>query len=116
MHLAKSNKYVSFPSILDMSPYTSKICHGLQSNQRPIYRLYGVVEHSGRLNSGHYTAYVRVLDEENSNEETRQLTKLFLSEHRWCNFNKLIQNSPSQQSKRNFSTINFKQTNLIIIY
>lgn len=25
-----------------------------------LYSLYGVVEHSGRLNAGHYTAYVKV--------------------------------------------------------
>ena len=25
-----------------------------------LYALYGVVEHSGRLNAGHYTAYVKV--------------------------------------------------------
>lgn len=105
MHLAKSNKYVSFPAMLDMSPYASKICHGVRENQRPIYRLYGVVEHSGRLNSGHYTAYVRVLEDEkdnnNSDETTRQrITRLFLSEHRLCNFNKLLNSSTSTSKSK----------------
>ena len=34
---------------------------GVKQGQRKIlYSLYGVVEHSGRLNAGHYTAYVKV--------------------------------------------------------
>lgn len=34
---------------------------GIKPGQKKIlYSLYGVVEHSGRLTSGHYTAYVKV--------------------------------------------------------
>lgn len=34
---------------------------GVRPGQKKIlYALYGVVEHSGRLNAGHYTAYVKV--------------------------------------------------------
>ncbi len=57
--LEKSNKHVSFPQELDMSPYTSKM--GVNSFESTVlYSLYGLVEHSGRLNSGHYTAYVKL--------------------------------------------------------
>ena len=37
------------------------IFQGIKSGQKKVlYSLYGVVEHSGRLTSGHYTAYVKV--------------------------------------------------------
>lgn len=58
--LEKLSKHVSFPFELDMSPYTSKMCVNLTYNSsKALYSLYGIVEHSGRLNGGHYTAYVK---------------------------------------------------------
>ena len=37
------------------------ILQGVKSDQtKVLYALYGVVEHSGRLTGGHYTAYVKV--------------------------------------------------------
>ena len=37
------------------------VYQGIRSGQtRVVYSLYGVVEHSGRLSGGHYTAYVKV--------------------------------------------------------
>jgi ubiquitin carboxyl-terminal hydrolase 16/45 len=63
--LEKVNKHVNFPLELDMAPYTSKMCTNLNSSNRVIYSLYGVVEHSGRLNGGHYTAYVKVRQRQN---------------------------------------------------
>ncbi|CAC5376201.1 USP16_45 [Mytilus coruscus] len=57
----KVNRHVDFPFILDMSPFCSSMCQGVKPGQKKIlYSLYGVVEHSGRLNAGHYTAYVKV--------------------------------------------------------
>lgn len=87
-HLAKSNKFVSFPFELDMSPYASRMCVG---DARTLYRLYGLVEHSGRLNSGHYTACVKVADDEQ--DQVRANRRLFLSPRRICNLNKIITNS-----------------------
>ncbi|XP_069954284.1 ubiquitin carboxyl-terminal hydrolase 16 isoform X5 [Cherax quadricarinatus] len=62
-NLAKVNRYVQFPLVLDIAPFTSSISLGLGNMSRGqsqvLYGLYGVVEHSGRLNSGHYVAYVR---------------------------------------------------------
>ncbi|XP_050718135.1 ubiquitin carboxyl-terminal hydrolase 16-like isoform X4 [Eriocheir sinensis] len=62
-NLAKVNRYVKFPLVLDIAPFTSSISLGLgnmsQGQSQVLYGLYGVVEHSGRLNSGHYVAYVR---------------------------------------------------------
>jgi len=84
--LEKSNKHIQFPLILDMSPYTSKMCININrdnQNQKPaVYSLYGLVEHSGRLNSGHYTAYVK-----QSNREKNRKRPIFLSNHRLCHLN-----------------------------
>lgn len=100
VRLAKSNKFVSFPLVLDMSPYASKMCvvnggaggDGDDNDKRIIYRLYGLVEHSGKLNSGHYTACVRMLNDSDMDDEAKRRRLSFLSEHRLCNFNKVIQN------------------------
>jgi ubiquitin carboxyl-terminal hydrolase 16/45 len=48
-----------------MAPYTSKMCNNLQGSGKVIYSLYGVVEHSGRLNGGHYTAYIKARPKQN---------------------------------------------------
>lgn len=67
----KIDRAVSFPEILNLSPFTSQIypyiarLSGLkQSDLHPdgiVYSLYGVVEHIGMsLSGGHYVAYVRV--------------------------------------------------------
>lgn len=62
-NLTKVNRYVKFPLVLDIAPFTSSISLGLgnmsQGQSQVLYGLYSVVEHSGRLNSGHYVAYVR---------------------------------------------------------
>ncbi|XP_050390725.2 ubiquitin carboxyl-terminal hydrolase 45 [Patella vulgata] len=57
----KVNRHVDFPLVLDLAPYCSSLCQGIQPGQRKVlYSLYGVVEHSGRLSGGHYTAFVKV--------------------------------------------------------
>jgi ubiquitin carboxyl-terminal hydrolase 16/45 len=48
-----------------MAPYTSKMCNNLQGSGKVVYSLYGVVEHSGRLNGGHYTAYIKSRPKQN---------------------------------------------------
>ncbi|KAM7534517.1 hypothetical protein Aperf_G00000113702 [Anoplocephala perfoliata] len=54
--LQKCNKAITFPINLDLRPYCSRLAWlGAGEGQ---YRLFGVVEHSGGLNSGHYIAYV----------------------------------------------------------
>jgi ubiquitin carboxyl-terminal hydrolase 16/45 len=63
--LEKVNKHVNFPLQLDLSPYTSKHCTNLVDNANVVYSLYGLVEHSGRLNGGHYTAYVKSRKKQN---------------------------------------------------
>jgi len=47
----------------------SLLSQGLQHNvdcPQPMYSLYGVVEHSGTLRSGHYTAYVKLRSSDTS--------------------------------------------------
>ncbi|CAH8644900.1 unnamed protein product [Schistosoma rodhaini] len=56
--LRKSQKRIHFPIYLDITPFCSVLAV-TRSNQIR-YRLYGVIEHTGHLTSGHYVAYVSV--------------------------------------------------------
>lgn len=68
----KLNKPVSFQTVLDLSPFCSKKSRDLPTfdarQNRVLYSLYGVVEHSGSIHGGHYVAFVKVRPhlEENS--------------------------------------------------
>ncbi|XP_064473286.1 ubiquitin carboxyl-terminal hydrolase 16-like isoform X2 [Ornithodoros turicata] len=55
--LCKVNRHVPFPLNLDLAPYCCQ--QKLEQGSSTEYTLYGVVEHSGRLSGGHYTAYVK---------------------------------------------------------
>jgi len=60
----KVNKHVSFPLDLDLAAFCSSTSIAMPNvsvgQGKILYSLYGVVEHSGRLQGGHYTAYVKV--------------------------------------------------------
>lgn len=86
MRLEKLNKHVNFPLILDMSPYTSTQAVNKSTSHKILYSLYGVVEHSGKLNSGHYVAYVKAGLQTNKNNSRK-----FLGQHRLCHLNKMFQ-------------------------
>lgn len=59
--ICKVNRHVQFPLILDLSPYCAAKCKNISKGDTQIlYGLYGIVEHSGTMRSGHYTAYVKV--------------------------------------------------------
>lgn len=98
-HLEKSNKFVCFPLTLDMSPFTSQMCVNKTqaATSTALYALYGIVEHSGRLNSGHYTAYVRARDRGGANvansggDELSLIRRVFLGKHRLCHLKSAIQ-------------------------
>uniref|UniRef100_A0A8C7P314 Ubiquitin carboxyl-terminal hydrolase n=1 Tax=Oncorhynchus mykiss TaxID=8022 RepID=A0A8C7P314_ONCMY len=60
MNLRKVNRHVNFPLILDLAPFCSASCKNLVAGERVLYSLYGIVEHSGSMRGGHYTAYVKV--------------------------------------------------------
>ncbi|XP_048836704.1 ubiquitin carboxyl-terminal hydrolase 16 isoform X2 [Brienomyrus brachyistius] len=58
--VCKVNRHVHFPQILDLAPFCSVNCKNLAEGvTQVLYALYGVVEHSGTMRSGHYTAYVK---------------------------------------------------------
>ena len=67
--LTKIDRFVEFPESFDLAPYTSQIYNYLTmiTRQPPAnsikYCLYGVVQHSGTLRSGHYTAFVKIRKE-----------------------------------------------------
>ncbi|XP_078619754.1 ubiquitin carboxyl-terminal hydrolase 16-like isoform X3 [Branchiostoma floridae x Branchiostoma japonicum] len=59
--LRKVNRHVNFPLMLDLAPFCTSTCKPIADNyNRILYTLYGIVEHSGSLRAGHYTAYVKV--------------------------------------------------------
>ncbi|KAL2923364.1 Ubiquitin carboxyl-terminal hydrolase 2 [Bienertia sinuspersici] len=54
--LSKLNGHVVFKEFLDLRPYMDRRS---TDSDKCIYRLVGVVEHSGSMRGGHYVAYVR---------------------------------------------------------
>ncbi|XP_071801065.1 ubiquitin carboxyl-terminal hydrolase 16-like [Asterias amurensis] len=59
--LRKITRHINFPLVLNLAPFCSTSCKPYSdNNQQVMYALYGVVEHSGRLHFGHYTAFVKV--------------------------------------------------------
>ncbi len=60
--LRKVSRHVQFPSQLDLGPFSAStsLCHSSVDGGPILYRLFAVVEHSGRLQGGHYTAFVNV--------------------------------------------------------
>ncbi|XP_078068744.1 ubiquitin carboxyl-terminal hydrolase 45 isoform X3 [Mustelus asterias] len=60
LNLRKINRHVDFPLVLDLAPFCSSSCKNVGEGNKVLYSLYGVVEHSGSMRGGHYTAYVQV--------------------------------------------------------
>ncbi|KAG4068319.1 hypothetical protein HA402_007839 [Bradysia odoriphaga] len=60
----KLQKTVTFPFVLDLAPFCAvkvKTLPNVKRTQKKLlYSLYGIVEHSGGMHGGHYTAYVKV--------------------------------------------------------
>ncbi|KAM4580316.1 ubiquitin carboxyl-terminal hydrolase 45 isoform 2-T2 [Odontesthes bonariensis] len=69
MNLRKVNRHVDFPLILDLAPFCSASCKSLAAGERVLYSLYGIVEHSGSMRGGHYTAYVKVRAPQRKSEQ-----------------------------------------------
>ncbi|XP_039986153.1 ubiquitin carboxyl-terminal hydrolase 16 isoform X2 [Xiphias gladius] len=62
--ICKVNRHVQFPFILDLAPFCAVKCKNVtEGDTQILYSLYGIVEHSGTMRSGHYTAYVKVRPE-----------------------------------------------------
>ncbi|XP_066512494.1 ubiquitin carboxyl-terminal hydrolase 45-like [Hoplias malabaricus] len=68
MNFRKVNRHVDFPLVLDLAPFCSASCKNLGSGDRVLYSLYGIVEHSGSMRGGHYTAYVKVRTPQRRNQ------------------------------------------------
>ncbi|OCT80440.1 ubiquitin carboxyl-terminal hydrolase 45 isoform X2 [Xenopus laevis] len=58
--LRKMNRHVDFPLVLDLAPFCSASCKNIVEDKCVLYSLYGIVEHSGSMRGGHYTAYVKI--------------------------------------------------------
>ncbi|CAH2038902.1 unnamed protein product [Thlaspi arvense] len=71
--LSKLNGHVAFKEFLDLRQYMDSRCNG---EDPPVYRLAGLVEHSGTMRGGHYVAYVRggqrAKDTDSSEPETTE--------------------------------------------
>ncbi|XP_027536700.1 ubiquitin carboxyl-terminal hydrolase 16 isoform X1 [Neopelma chrysocephalum] len=60
-NLQKVNRHIKFPEVIDLAPFCTAKCKNVaEGNKKVLYSLYGVVEHSGTMRSGHYTAYVKM--------------------------------------------------------
>lgn len=57
-------KPVNFQTLLDLAPFCSRKSRDLPTfdvgQDRVLYSLFGVVEHSGSIHGGHYVAFVKV--------------------------------------------------------
>ncbi|KAJ8027110.1 Ubiquitin carboxyl-terminal hydrolase 16 [Holothuria leucospilota] len=59
--LRKITRHIDFPLVLDLSPFCSESCQKFANKDgQVLYALYGIVEHSGRLQFGHYTSFIKV--------------------------------------------------------
>lgn len=56
--MTKISMFVGFPASIDLSPYLHRDADK-ELRKDATFELYGVVSHSGSLNSGHYVAYAR---------------------------------------------------------
>ena len=79
--LRRINKHVDFPiDNLDLTKYV----HGY-NKESFVYDLYGICNHMGSLQGGHYTAFVRnyanqwVYYDDETNEKVKDLSKLVTS-------------------------------------
>lgn len=59
----KINKKYSYPEIIDLSPYMSKIDEDPNNDNHMYYELFGVLVHWGTIIGGHYYAYIRTTKE-----------------------------------------------------
>ncbi|XP_014454588.2 ubiquitin carboxyl-terminal hydrolase 16 [Alligator mississippiensis] len=60
-NLRKVNRHIKFPEVIDLAPFCTVKCKNVaEGDSRVLYSLYGVVEHSGTMRSGHYTAYAKM--------------------------------------------------------
>lgn len=62
-HARKDESLVHFPEFIDLKDFVI----GPQKEERLIYRLYAVSEHSGFMGGGHYTAHAKVVEKGNVN-------------------------------------------------
>ncbi|XP_035401959.1 ubiquitin carboxyl-terminal hydrolase 16 isoform X1 [Cygnus atratus] len=59
-NLRKVNRHIKFPEVIDLAPFCTVKCKNVaEGSTKVLYSLYGVVEHSGTMRSGHYTAYAK---------------------------------------------------------
>ncbi|XP_054650505.1 ubiquitin carboxyl-terminal hydrolase 16 isoform X2 [Dunckerocampus dactyliophorus] len=70
--ICKVNRHVPFPVILDLAPFCALKSKNVPEGESHIlYSLYGVVEHSGTMRSGHYKAYVKVRPQSSASSSGR---------------------------------------------
>ena len=69
----KLNDHVDFTELLDLAPHCSCLAQNVSTGQvKVLYALYAVVEHSGSMRGGHYTAYVKIREENKQSKKFLQ--------------------------------------------
>lgn len=53
---------VNLPSIIDFSPYTTLYAHLGTSLPGDVFDLYAVINHTGSMDTGHYTVFIKHRD------------------------------------------------------
>ncbi|MGH0174608.1 UNVERIFIED_CONTAM: hypothetical protein FKN15_069631, partial [Acipenser sinensis] len=101
MSLRKVNRHVDFPMVLDLAPFCSASCKNVVESERVLYSLYGIVEHSGSMRGGHYTAYVKIRSRHKRQEHRRNVAGKTVNMN--ANVNKL-------RMRNGYNTRSFKAT------
>lgn len=111
--LYKSNECLSYPEYLDMAPFCSATFPIIQGRDMgllsTIYRLYGVVCHSGSITSGHYTSYVRTTYHQEEEFEKRFLTKRWLDPEKFAH--KIQDNRTAEYGQNTTTPYQYPGTN-----
>uniref|UniRef100_A0A2D4FMZ8 Ubiquitin carboxyl-terminal hydrolase n=1 Tax=Micrurus corallinus TaxID=54390 RepID=A0A2D4FMZ8_MICCO len=87
-NLQKVNKHIMFPEVMDLAPFCSIKCKNVrEGTSEVLYSLYGIVEHSGTMRSGHYTAYVKTSTTSHLsdlvNDKTQQISESESPRRQW---------------------------------
>lgn len=87
----KINTLIDYPlNGLDMSQHCINPKEAIRSGEKPVYDLYAVSNHFGRMGFGHYTAFCRALNGSGGSGEDTEWHTLDDSNCRPCSENEVV--------------------------